>query len=48
MNQYAQLIRQRYAENEIKVEVMNHPVPQWKQVKINLRVESSARTPLKP
>ena len=32
VNQYAQLIRQRYAENEIKVEVMNHPVPQWKQV----------------
>lgn len=31
MNQYAQVIRQRYPENEIKVEVMNHPVPQWKQ-----------------
>jgi len=31
VNQYAQLIRQRYAENEIKVEVINHPVPQWKQ-----------------
>ena len=37
VNQYAQLIRQRYAENEIKVEVMNHPVPQWKQVKIDFK-----------
>ena len=26
------MIRQRYPENELKVEVMNHPVPQVKQV----------------
>jgi len=25
------MIRQRYPENEIKVEVMNHPVPQMRQ-----------------
>lgn len=31
VNQYANMIRQRYPENELKVEVMNHPVPQTKQ-----------------
>ena len=32
VNQYAHMIRQRYPEHELKVEVMNHPVPQLKQV----------------
>ena len=31
------MIRQRYPENELKVEVMNHPVPQVKQVFISLQ-----------
>jgi len=31
VNQYAHLIRQRYGDNEIKIDVANHPVPHFKQ-----------------
>ena len=37
VNQYAHMIRQRYPEHELKVEVTNHPVPQLKQVFILLK-----------